>query len=131
MIVRVRSGGDRAAAIDAAVRAARAAGATCVEPMAGQPLIVVEATPRQYEAIARSGTIESMQIDATGKAAGLGISWGLGIGLFRLLMLFSPSSCRAGCGARRTKQLGPQSPVPVPNPQIPNPQFVPDRRNQP
>jgi hypothetical protein len=67
MIVRVRSGGDRAGAIAAATRAARAAGASRVEPIAGQPLLVVEATPRQYEAIVRSGTIESMQIDATAR----------------------------------------------------------------
>jgi subtilisin family serine protease len=67
MIVRVRAGSDRTAAIAAAARAARSAGASRVEPIAGQPLIVVEATPRQYEAIVRSGTIESMQLDATAR----------------------------------------------------------------
>lgn len=43
--------------------AARAAGAAVVEPVAGQPIIVVEAKPAVFAALMRSGAAESIQVD--------------------------------------------------------------------
>lgn len=43
--------------------AALAAGAALVEPIAGQPLVVVEAKPAQLQALARSNAVETMQLD--------------------------------------------------------------------
>jgi subtilisin family serine protease len=68
VIVKVRAPANAApAAVQAATKrasdAALAAGAVLVEPMARQPLIVVEAKPAQLQALMRSGAVESMQID--------------------------------------------------------------------
>jgi subtilisin family serine protease len=52
-----------ASAVAAAQTAARAAGITHVEPMAGQPMLVIEATPAQARALAQSGAISAMQPD--------------------------------------------------------------------
>jgi hypothetical protein len=59
----VRPGETPTAAVARAEAAARQAGASYVGDMGGQPMLVIEATPAQATALARSGAISSMQID--------------------------------------------------------------------
>ncbi|MBI1188801.1 MAG: S8 family serine peptidase [Alphaproteobacteria bacterium] len=72
MILRLRTsegvGGVSAAeAVRSATNAARAAGVETIETVGDQPLIVIEATPRQYAIIAGAGGVESMQIDGVAR----------------------------------------------------------------
>jgi subtilisin family serine protease len=72
MILRLRTsegvGGVTAAeAVRSATNAARAAGVETIETIGDQPLIVIEATPRQYAIIAGTGVVERMQIDGVAR----------------------------------------------------------------
>lgn len=51
------------AAVTRVAEAATAAGATLVEPMPGQPVVVVEGRPAVLAALMRSGAVQAMQID--------------------------------------------------------------------
>lgn len=73
MILRVRSasgvGADTAdRALAEAENAARAAGVSTIERIEGQPLLVIEATPQQYELISGTGVVESMQVDGVARS---------------------------------------------------------------
>jgi len=57
----------KTAAVQRLAAAARSAGAVSAEPMAGQPIVVVEAKPAALAALMRSGAAEAIQLDRTAR----------------------------------------------------------------
>jgi subtilisin family serine protease len=57
----------RAEALSVARSAARAAGITHIESIEGQAMLVLEATPQQAIALAQSGAVSELQVDATAR----------------------------------------------------------------
>jgi len=57
------AGGEAAAAQRQVVAAMKTAGATVADPIAGQPLVVVECKPDQLDAAARTGLVTKIEID--------------------------------------------------------------------